>query len=215
MADNGTGYMTYDSDALDSLIKNKKAVSVGMGWGSAKAYSHILAHLLSRFEGTLIIDADGLNTLATMDRVLLKNAICRVVLTPHLKEFERLSGIPITETVKDPVAFAERFAKENGVCLLLKGCTTVVTDGKETYLCDRGSAGMATAGSGDVLSGILTGLLGYLPASPLTVACGAYLAGRAGELAEGTVGAISMIASDTVNALPKALSKILLETEKT
>ncbi len=214
MADDGTGYMTYDPEALDALMQNKKAIAVGMGWGSTAAYPQILAHLLSHFEGTLIIDADGLNTLATMDRALLKNATCRVVLTPHLKEFERLSGIPIAETVKDPLSVAERFAKESGVCLLLKGCTTVVTNGAETYLCDRGCAGMATAGSGDVLSGILTGLLGYLPASPLSVACGAYLAGRAGELAEAAVGAISMIASDTVNALPRALSEILSGTDE-
>ncbi len=215
MPDDDTGYMVYDPDALDALLQNKKAVSVGMGWGTASSYPHILKHLLSHFKGSLLIDADGINTLAAMDPKDLKHASCRVLLTPHLKEFERLSKIPIAEILKDPVAYAEQFAREYGVCLLLKGTTTVVTDGSETYLCDRGCSGMATAGSGDVLSGILTGLLGYLPLTPLTVAGGAYLAGRAGEIAEQATNAISMVASDTVHALPSAISELLSQTKKT
>ena len=96
-----------------------------------------------------------------------------------------------------------------GICVLLKGACTVVTDGEKNYLVDRGCAGMATAGSGDVLSGILAGLLGYAPANALTLACGAYLAGVAGELAEADSNAISMTASDTVRALPRAISMMM------
>ena len=92
--------------------------------------------------------------------------------------------------------------------VLLKGAATVVTDGREVYLSDRGSAGMATAGSGDVLSGVLVGLLGYLPPSALTAACGAYVAGLAGELAQSEQTAVGMVASDTVRAIPRALSEI-------
>ena len=89
-----------------------------------------------------------------------------------------------------------------------EGTCTVVTDGDETYLVNRGCAGMATAGSGDVLSGILAGLLGYALPTPLTVACGAYLAGLAGELAERDVNPISMLASDTVAHISKAITEI-------
>ena len=96
-----------------------------------------------------------------------------------------------------------------GICLLLKGSTTVVTDGETTYLVDRGCAGMATAGSGDVLAGVLAGLLGFAPVSPLTVACGAYVAGRAGEIAQGRVNSVSMLASDTVAGIADAVGEIL------
>jgi NAD(P)H-hydrate epimerase len=156
-----------------------------------------------------LIDADGLNTLAEMDLSLLKSSACKIVLTPHLKEFERLSGIPIAEIVKDPIYHAKCFARTYGVVLLLKGTCTVVTDGDKVYLVNRGCAGMATAGSGDVLSGILVGLLGYADANPLSVACGAYIAGRAGELAERDVNPISMIASDTVAHIPKAVGEMI------
>ena len=132
-----------------------------------------------------------------------------MILTPHPKEMERLCGIPVEEILRDPIRCAEEFARAHGVILLLKGPCTVVTDGEKTYLVNRGCAGMATAGSGDVLSGILAGLLGYAEASPLTVAAGAYLAGRAGELAEQESNAFSMTAGDTVRCIPKALSEIL------
>ena len=144
----------------------------------------------------------------------LKNTACHVLLTPHLKEFERLSGVPVASVLQDPVTHAKRFAREYGVCVLLKGSTTVVTDGDVTYLVDRGCAGMATAGSGDVLSGVLTGLFGYLPVNAKTVALGAYLAGRAGELAEKESTSISMTASDTVARLPDAVREILNGNEK-
>ena len=143
-----------------------------------------------------------------MDLSLLHRASRRVILTPHPKEFERLSGIPMSETAKDPIRHAKAFAAEYGVTLLLKGVATIVTDGDEVYLSDRGCAGMATAGSGDVLSGILVGLLGYLPPTAFNVACGAYLAGRAGEIAEEEKTAIGMVASDTVQAIPRAIAEI-------
>ncbi len=89
--------------------------------------------------------------------------------------------------------------------LLLKGSTTIVTDGGDVLLVSRGCPGMATAGSGDVLSGVLAGLLGWSACTPLTAACGAYLAGLAGELAQAEKGDISMVASDTAAMLPEAI----------
>ncbi len=208
MPDDGAGHMIYDAKALDGFLHGKKAIAVGMGWGQSDENRRILTELLERYDGSLLIDADGLNTLAKLDLSVLKRTKAKVVLTPHLKEFERISGIPMAELSRDPVNHAHRYAKETGVCLLLKGSCTIVTDGDVCYLVERGCAGMATAGSGDVLSGILAGLLGYSPADARTVACGAYLAGLAGELAEADTNAVSMIASDTVNHLAEAISKI-------
>ncbi len=203
------GHMIFDRAALDAALGGQRALAIGMGWGRSSENELILTHVLECFGGSIVIDADGLNTLAELDPALLKSCAGRVILTPHPKEMERLSGIPIREILEDPIAIATDYAKSHGVCVLLKGSTTVVTDGNETYLVNRGCAGMATAGSGDVLSGILVGLLGHLPPSPLTAACGAYLAGLAGELAERDLNPISMLASDTVGHIGQAVSQMM------
>ena len=201
---NEDGKMLYAPEILDKILSRYASVAVGMGWGSSDAYKDILSHLLKNAHQPLIIDADGLNTLSTMDLTLLKEAKAPVILTPHLMEFSRLSGLAISEIEKDPITHAKAFAKEYGVILLLKGCCTIVTDGNVVYLSNRGCAGMATAGSGDVLSGILAGLCGYLNPDALTVAAGAYFAGIAGEMAEQKQGAVSMLASDTVREIANA-----------
>lgn len=207
------GKMLYTPQILDGILARYASIAVGMGWGSAKTYEEILSHLLKNAKQPLIIDADGLNTLAKMDLSILKDAKAPVILTPHLMEFSRLSGLSIEQIEADPISCAKAFAKEYGVILLLKGCCTAVTDGEVVYLCNRGGAGMATAGSGDVLAGILAGLCGYLPANALTVAAGAYLAGIAGELAQENAGAVSMLASDTVGQISSAI-KVLTHSHK-
>ena len=203
------GHVIFDKTAIDSALSGLAALSVGMGWGKSRENAKILEYILAEKALPLIIDADGLNTLADMDKNLLKNTACRVVLTPHPKEFERISGVAVAEVLENPVESARAFAREYGVILLLKGASTIVTDGEVTYICDRGSAGMATAGSGDVLSGVLTGLLGYMECSPRTVALGAYLAGAAGELAAEEYTEIAMTAGDTAKMLPVAWKNLL------
>ena len=203
------GHMLADFEALDALLANKAAIAIGMGWGKSAENARILAYLLENYDLPIVIDADGLNTLAEMDLTILQTTKCRVLLTPHLKEFSRLSGYTMQKIANDPVGTAKQFAKKYGVCLLLKGACTVVTDGQEVILVDRGCAGMATAGSGDVLSGILAGLLGYAPLTPTSAACGAYIAGLAGELAQSEENEISMIASDTVRCISKAITEMI------
>lgn len=202
------GKMLFEPEAIDRALHHQKAVSIGMGWGSAPQYADILAYVLTNASISLVIDADGLNTLARMPRKLLCESRCHVILTPHWKEFERLSGVPVEEIRKDPISVAKKYAKETGTCVLLKGPCTVITDGDTVYLTDRGCAGMATAGSGDVLSGILAGILGFAPPTAFSVACGAYLAGRAGELAQQAVGEYGMLASDTVAHIAKAIAEL-------
>lgn len=199
------GKMTFVPEILDNILSRYASIAIGMGWGSSNSYKEILSYLLQNAHQPLIIDADGLNTLSTMDLRLLKEAKAPVVLTPHLMEFSRLSGLSIPDIESDPIANAKAFAKEYGVILLLKGCSTIVTDGEMVYLANRGSAGMATAGSGDVLAGVLAGLGGYIESNALTVAAGAYLAGMAGELAEEKRGAVSMLASDTAHEIANAV----------
>lgn len=202
------GHMVYDEKEIDKSLQKIKALVIGMGWGESKDNEKILKYILETKEIPLIIDADGLNTLAKMDKSILHTTKCKVILTPHLKEFERISGYNFEEIKSNPEKLAIDFAKKYNIILLLKGHVTTVTDGKTTYLVKRGCSGMSTAGSGDVLSGILVGVLGYNKPNVLSVAAGAYLAGLAGELAENELNDISMRASDTIAKIPEAINEI-------
>ena len=203
------GHALFDEEKLAAALSRQEALAIGMGWGRSPENKKILTWILENLDIPLVIDADGLNTLAELDENMLASYRGQAILTPHAKEFERLSRFPIAEILQNPIEIARNYAKRTGVILLFKGATTIVTDGENTRLVARGCPGMATAGSGDVLSGILAGLLGYLPPELHTVAFGAYLAGVAGELAQAEVGSVSMTSSDTVKKIPEALSLFL------
>lgn len=203
------GHMRFDAEKLASLTYGRRAVAVGMGWGRSNANICILDWLLQHYDGSLVIDADGLWALAELGVSRLKSAVCRgIVLTPHGGEFARLTGQTVAEIQADPVNAAGALALESGAVVLLKGAVTTVTNGREALLVDRGCPGMSTAGSGDVLSGVLAGLLGYLSPTVETVALAAYLCGLAGEYAARDVGEISMLASDTVAHLAEAIRSL-------
>lgn len=202
------GHMIFDKEKIDKSLEKLKALAIGMGWGEGKDNKKILTYILENYEIPVIIDADGLNTLAKMDKEILNKTKCKVILTPHLKEFQRISGYDLEEIKKRPEELAVEFTKKYNVILLLKGHKTIVTNGKEGYVVEKGCPGMATAGSGDVLSGILVGILGYNNPSVLSVAAGAYLAGLAGEIAQNKLNDISMKASDTIANISEAINEI-------
>lgn len=193
---------------LLQATKNLKAIAIGMGWGKNKTNQTILKTILTHYQGIILIDADGLNILANINKEILKQSKAKIILTPHLKEFSRLTNLKIEDIKKNKLELAINFAKEYKVILLLKGETTIITDGNITYLSKSGGPGMATAGSGDVLSGVIIGMLGYLNPNPFNIACSTYLTGLAGELAQEEYTDIAMIASDTINFIPKAIKKI-------
>ena len=119
------------------------------------------------------------------------------------------------EKIKEhSLEYAQDFARKHNIILLLKGSSTIVTDGVTTYLVESGSPGMATAGSGDVLSGIIAGFLGYNSYTPLSVAAAAYLAGLAGSLATKKYTDIASIASDQIEFIPEAIKIIRGAYEK-
>jgi NAD(P)H-hydrate epimerase len=211
------GSMVFDEAVTADLIRGLRAVAFGMGAGLNAETEKILRFLLERFDGMLILDADALNALARTENGLpLLDAAaergCRIILTPHTMEFARLLGLAretgVSEVLADPVGLAKSFAAAHGVTLLLKGPATVVTDGKTVLFVDRGCPGMATAGSGDVLSGILAALCGFHSDPLLAAAAGAWINGRAGELAQEDVGPVSMTAGDTVSKIPAAIRSV-------
>lgn len=219
------GELVFVEEEIKSLISNVKTVAFGMGIGISPEISKCLEYLLKEYTGTLIVDADGLNVLSKLDRELLRRAKGKVVLTPHIKEFERLTGLSKEEILSNPVKHAEDYALDAGVVLLLKGPSTIVTDGVRTYIVDAGCAGMATAGSGDVLSGILSAVCSFMPElissvnnknipdHTLATAIAAFINGKAGEFAQQKTNSISMIAGDTVSCIPEVISGLIYNSD--
>lgn len=196
----------FNNEQIDKALSNVKALAIGMGWGNDENHQKTLEYILQNHAINLVIDADGLNTLSKMDLSILNKTKCKVCLTPHVKEFSRLSKIPIEQI---DIYTAKDFAKKYSVVLLLKGTATTITDGDKIYFVNTGCPGMATAGSGDVLSGILCGIFGYLPVNTKNVALGAFLSGRAGEIAQSKTNPISMTASDTVSCIGDAVGEVM------
>ncbi len=201
--------LTPDSIAnnTENALRGISAIGVGMGWCGSEWEDAMLTQILRDTTCPILLDAGALNLLS-VDPARLSACRGPVILTPHPMEFSRLSGVPLGEVLSDPVTHATALANKLNCIVLLKGAVTTVTDGKEVWHLDRGCAGMASGGSGDVLTGGLTAMLGYLPPPPQTAACGAYLCGVAGELAQEEYTDISMCPSDTVNALPRAIASV-------
>ena len=203
--DDSFGHMILDNELKN--LGNMDSICIGMGLGTSDTYKDILNYILTNYKFPIIIDADGLNTLSKMENIKLGE---NVVLTPHLKEFSRLINKEISDIKNHLVEYAYNYSKEHNNCiLLLKGPTTIITNGKEIYLVDKGTVGMSTAGSGDVLSGILAGITAYSKENLLlTVAAGAYINGLAGEIGVEELNEISLMARDTIINIPKAIKQI-------
>jgi NAD(P)H-hydrate epimerase len=204
------GQMRLDIEVLDKIL-HYDAIAVGMGMGCSQGTYDIVSYLLKNYKGKLIIDADGLNALSQFGLDVLNDKTCEVVLTPHLGEFSRLSRHNIDEIKQKTVEYVSDFARHNKVTLLLKNAVSVVCGNEEIFLNTKGSVGMAKAGSGDVLSGIITGLITANKEEPIckTVAAACYVFGLSGEIVERKQNVFTMTASDLIAALPETINSIM------
>ena len=183
-----------------AMLPKMDAVLLGPGLGNSHGTRQVVTAVLEAFAGPVVLDADGINVLSGNIDVLRQRKH-PTILTPHDGEFARLGGV----IGPDRVESARQFAEENNCILLLKGHRTVIADGEECYVNRTGNPGMAVGGSGDVLSGIITSLLGQ-GQEPLTAAaCGAWLHGRAGDLCAEQMGQYGLLPSDMVEVLPRLL----------
>ena len=203
------GFARFDENAVRAVCENCDALAVGMGSGAGRGLYDCIAYMLSEFKGTLVLDADALNALAAYGADVLREKSCRVVLTPHLKEFSRLAGVSLEEVKAGGVALAEKFAAEYGVTLLLKSNACIATNGRNTALVAEGTPALARGGSGDVLSGIVCALAARGVTALRACICGAHLLGRAGALAEKESNEYSVTASDVMNKIPVAISELI------
>lgn len=210
LAESQPGLVATGAAAQMSTILGEKirALLIGPGLAHATGTDEFVIAVLRNAKGvTAIVDADGLNALArTQDWVaqLPPNTI----LTPHDGEAARLAG-RVVPNGASRVAFAERYAAQWGVVLVLKGAATVVTDGKRTYLHDAPNPTLGVGGSGDALGGAIAAFVARGLAPIAAAAAAVWVHGRAGALLAGEIGESGALATDIVDALPRALREIL------
>ena len=197
--DNGT-YSISGLPQIEDLLTGKDAVLVGPGIGRSDGATAVVRTVLESFSGPVVVDADGINVLSA-HKDILRGRTSPTILTAHDGEFQRFGG----NLTEDRIRSAAEMATQYSCVVLLKGCRTIITDGMRCYCNHTGNPGMATGGSGDVLSGIIVSLLGQgLP--PLeAAACGAWLHGAAGDLCAKEIGQYGMLPSDMVNVLPRLM----------
>ena len=193
--------------AVLEAVGQNDAVAFGPGIGISGALRSILKMLLEQKSLRLVIDADGLNNLASIKNwpAQLK---AKLILTPHPGEMRRLwSGLLRDELPTDRQEQALQLAQRTNTIVVLKGAGTVVTDSEKVYINKTGNPGMATAGSGDVLTGVITALLGQGLSDFDAAVLGVYLHGLAGDIAAEKVGQVSLMATDIAQALADAFMR--------
>ena len=175
------------------------AVLLGPGLGQGESVFAVVQAVLEHAACPVVLDADGINLVAP-HKDIVRGRTAPTILTPHAGEFARLGGV-----CEDRKAAAEQMAQDLHCIMLLKGHNTVITDGTTTYINPTGNPGMAVGGSGDVLAGIITALLGQ-GINPLrAAACGAWLHGAAGDICAEEIGQYGMLPTDMVHVLPRLL----------
>lgn len=206
--ENGIISATAADTVLES-IQYADAAVFGPGLGKGRGILPLLERIITEFTKTLIIDADGINALSSNIDILNRKK-CSVILTPHPGEMSRLSGLSISEIQSARIKTAEDFADRFDVTVALKGEGTVVAArGGKTAVNPSGNCGMATGGTGDVLSGVVAALAAQGCTPYNSAVLGVYLHGLAGDIAAAEKGVHGLIASDLCGALPAAFLETL------
>jgi NAD(P)H-hydrate epimerase len=195
-------------DEIMALEDGFDVMALGPGLSRNPETVSLIQRLCRETDIPKVIDADGLNALSE-NRDILKELGPRAVLTPHPGEMARLMGRSIPDVESDRIGVAQKFAKENGVVLVLKGAPTVIADPHGmAYLNSTGNPGMASGGVGDVLTGIIAGFLSQGLDAVEAAILGVYVHGLAGDLAAAAQGEAGMLAGDILQQLPTAIYQL-------
>ena len=194
---------------IAGFLPKVNTVVVGMGGGVCIGLASVIEFLLAEFEGTLIVDADGLNVVAKHSDLLLKKRKCELILTPHPGEMSRLMRITTSDVQKNRENIAESFSNLYDLCLVLKGMNTVICSKEEKFVNPTGNVGMAKGGSGDVLAGMIAGFSAQGVKKEYAACLGAYLHGLSADIAVKDKTEYCLIASDIISYLPSAFKNIL------
>jgi len=202
---------SFSEDAAEELLEFAQAadvVAIGPGLGQGASVAGFVRVLLNELPKIpIVLDADGLNAISPFGSGFPKRS-APLVMTPHPGEFARLLGSSVRDVLAERESLAVDFARRAGVVLLLKGSGTLVTDSHKLYRNTTGNPGMATGGSGDVLTGVITALIGQGFAAFDAAVLGAWVHGRAGDIAATKLGQVGLTAADLADYLPAAFREI-------
>ncbi len=195
---------------LVSFSQNKRALAIGPGLGTSEETGTLLRRLLPQINVPCVLDADALTLMASSPEILTSMTY-PPILTPHPGEMARLLGSSTPQAVnQDRIGVAKSFAQEHGVIMVLKGARTVIAEpGGQVAICPTGNPGMASAGMGDVLTGIISGLLAQGLTGWEAATSGVYIHGLAGDQAAESIGQPGLLARDVLQAIPQTLTLLL------
>ena len=195
------GMLSTDAIAeITQRLNTMDAVLIGPGLGKSEGTFRVVESVLGNYRGPVVLDADGINVL-TEHMYILRGRTAPTIVTPHDGEFLRMGG----SLNGDRLSSAQALAKDLGAIVLLKGHETVITDGQCSYINHTGNPGMAVGGSGDILAGIITSLIGQGIPALKAAACGAWLHGAAGDICAKDIGQYGMLPSDLLTVLPRLM----------
>ncbi|MBS4534819.1 NAD(P)H-hydrate dehydratase [Clostridium sp. D2Q-14] len=207
LEDKNKGYFIEESYKDIHSLNNYDVLAIGPGIGQKEETRSFIIDVIENYNGKLILDADGINNLAKNTDILK----CRkgiTIITPHMGELSRLIDVSVKDIEKDRIQYAIDTSKKFNVITVLKGYNTIVTDGEKTYINSTGNPGMATAGSGDVLTGIISGYIAQGIEGFDACKIGVYTHGLSGDYAKEEKGEYGLIATDIINSLPKTIKEI-------
>jgi NAD(P)H-hydrate epimerase len=212
LAETDTGTIALENPRngiLEQLLKGKTVLAIGPGISRHPDTAQFVREVVSSQDVPTVLDADGLNAFEGQSDKL-NRADRTLIITPHPGEMARLTGLTIPQVQADRIGIARRFAAEHQLIVVLKGHRTLVAfqDG-EVWVNTTGNPGMATGGTGDVLTGIVAGMLAQNPKRvPEAVTAAVYLHGLAGDVARAAMGEQSLVATDLIHALPEAMAHV-------
>jgi NAD(P)H-hydrate epimerase len=208
----GIPEVTHVEFNIESILEEStksNVLVIGPGLGTDKNVQELVIKLLQSINIPIVLDADGINVLEGKQE-LLKTIKNEFILTPHLKEFSRISGLSLDEILKNKSFLAEQFSKDFNCTLVLKGANTIITHKeKETFISPFANSALAKGGTGDILAGFIGGLIAQ-GVEPYKAAClGVYIHGKTAEIITSEKTEYSLLPQDLISYLPKTLKYFL------
>ncbi|MDP8234306.1 MAG: NAD(P)H-hydrate dehydratase, partial [Candidatus Saelkia tenebricola] len=197
---------------IKSILKDCDLLLIGPGLSRNISTQELVVKLVLTMKKPILLDADGINAFKSRVKLFKKRKAQSLILTPHLGEFSRLLRMPVQKIKDNRKELVSKFAEEYKLTLVLKGHNTIVASGDgKSFFNNSGNPGMATAGSGDVLSGIIVGLLGQGLTDFEAASLGVYIHGKAGDIAAWDKTELALIATDILENIPIVFKELISE----
>ena len=206
---NDGGRYEFNEETCQKLC-GYDSIALGMGLGVSESVYKTVLYLFENYKGKLLLDADGLNSISAFGSVddFAKIKACQVVITPHVKELSRLVGVSVSDLQKEPLRYGVELTKKYPITLLQKGASTLIFNGGKAVLSTSGCSAQAKGGSGDVLSGLIAGLLAQGANCFDGAVLGSYMLGLSAEISAKKSSEYSAVPSDFIACFGEAFSSI-------